>query len=49
MHALLNKYEKVMLSTASEKNMDYTWEREIPLRSHAEDVQDTELAAFRPC
>lgn len=41
MCALLNKYEKVMVSAVSERNTGYTWEREIPLRSHTEDGEDT--------
>lgn len=35
--------------TSSKKNADYTWEREIPLRSHTEDTQITEVVAFKPC
>lgn len=49
MCALLNEYEKVMLCTVSERNTDYTWQREIPLRSHTGDGQGTEMVAFRPC
>jgi len=37
-----------MLSTISARNTGYTREREIPLRSHMEGGQDTEVIAPRP-